>query len=1530
MISVHDRTATSFTATGVGVLDRDIINPVVSEELGGGFQLSFTYPAGGPAAAHLVPENIVSTPVPGLEARQGFRIHEVTTQLGSMLEVTCFHMFYDLAANLIADTFVVNQTPTAALTQILGSANTAHGFTASSSDTSSRASARIVRMPVAQALMDTGEDNSFASRWGGEITRDNWHIHHAHTRGQNRGVVIRDRKNLTGYQSTIDMSSVVTRILPIGYDGLLLPELYVDSEKIGNYQVPHIRVLRYQDVKAIKDPERPREDELPLEDALAELRRRARLEYTQACVDEPSASYTVSFMDLASTKEYADLATLETVELGDTLTVRHDDLGVALSARVVAYEYNPLTRQYISVDLGSVARSFTSVTRTVTNAVKTAEAATDLAGIALASADGKTTNYYGPTQPTSARLGDTWFRENGEQIEIWVYQITDTGQPGWVAVATDLNHAQLSAELDAARAEVAAAQQAADDAQATADQVGARLASAQVEIEQAKNDAAQAAATAQQVLADSGEIGRRLDEVENELATTRDEATRAGALADQINTASQQWASRLSQAEEDLADTATAVSSLDSRLDDVDAQAAQAAQELSSLNTRLSGVDQQISSLAADAQAAHNEAASAAQAAQAATQEAARAAGIADGKADVLIQAATPAASMRKASTLWIDTTGGANTPKRWDGTAWVPVTDGVARDAASKAASASSAAANAQAAADAAYALADSKPSDAEVAQLTQQAQAAAITAAKADATAKADKAKADALAAAATDATSKADAAKAAAIAAASADAATKAAQTLAQAQAALNAALAQARSEITTEIQTSANGKNTLTLSTSSPSGSGTRTGDTWWRHTGGVIIGQWTWNGTSWLATTLRHEVIASVDVNALVVSGTARMNEAAVKKIIGDAAFFKQLTTNKLLVAAPDNILPGGDIAAEPAWWPTQLTRTTDDKPTGYGASLVTSAGQETLMLTTADLFVPVTPGATYGFEIWIKADKPGSKFFLALLNQSGTHAGTASTVLTAGDSPVGSGAYLLNNVDVPTEWTRFSCRYTMSASTTQVRLGSAYFNHTNGTEQTAIISIGGIRLRPMTGATLIEDGAITTDKIAANAITATHVKAGAITSDKLTIAAGFITNAMIANAAITDAKISDLSAAKITTGTLAAARIAAGSITSDKLTIANGFIQTAMIADAAITDAKIANLSAAKITTGTLAAARIAAGSITSDKLTIAAGFITSAMIADAAITDAKIANLSAAKITTGTLAAARIAAGSITSDKLTIANGFIQTAMIADAAISSAKIASLDAAKITTGTLAAARIAAGSITADKLASNAIQVGLAGWTSTIRITPTAISWYSGTSLEGQITSSGMAFWYGTRKIGWMGEQYKLNYPDIRGITNALEYTGDFVDWSYKKSTTDTAYTSLFTLDPKGKFHGQSGIHLGTALYMHGWAAYTSGNRPLILQDATLTNVGTFAALATPSNKAKVVFGTNDLYVVTNSSYYNMTRLFDRVKDLMSRINTLINLLNKGWITSITDKGGGQISWSYYSNTGTTAMSTTLA
>lgn len=120
----------------------------------------------------------------------------------------------------------------------------------------------------------------------------------------------------------------------------------------------------------------------------------------------------------------------------------------------------------------------------------------------------------------------------------------------------------------------------------------------------------------------------------------------------------------------------------------------------------------------ATADSAAQSATDAATAARKANTAAAAAAGVANGKADVLIQSTAPDASMRKATTLWIDTTNGANTPKRWNGSAWAAVTDKAATDAANAAVKANDAAKTAQSTADKAATAAANAASQANQAQ--------------------------------------------------------------------------------------------------------------------------------------------------------------------------------------------------------------------------------------------------------------------------------------------------------------------------------------------------------------------------------------------------------------------------------------------------------------------------------------------------------------------------------------------------------------------------------------------------------------------------------------------------------------------------------------------------------------------------------------------------------------------------------------------------------------------------------------------
>ena len=62
----------------------------------------------------------------------------------------------------------------------------------------------------------------------------------------------------------------------------------------------------------------------------------------------------------------------------------------------------------------------------------------------------------------------------------------------------------------------------------------------------------------------------------------------------------------------------------------------------------------------------------------------------------------------------------------------------------------------------------------------------------------------------------------------------------------------------------VQASANGKNVITYSSASPSGSGTRVGDIWWQYSGATVIGQWAWSGSAWTSAPITNAVIANID------------------------------------------------------------------------------------------------------------------------------------------------------------------------------------------------------------------------------------------------------------------------------------------------------------------------------------------------------------------------------------------------------------------------------------------------------------------------------------------------------------------------------------------------------------------------------------------------------------------------------------------------------------------------------------------
>lgn len=356
MIRVYNSTERDFRKNGLQALDRLIIDPVISEAINGLYQFEFSIPIS--SSDHIEKENIIVAPTPTLDD-QAFRISQIRKTNG-MYYVTCYHIFYDLTHNMIEDINIVNSGASGALDKINEGCIDQHPFSFYTDIYNKVANCRLVRYNPVRALLGS-DDNTFINRWGGEIERNNFNITMKKRLGIDSSVKIMYKKNLIGYEADIDYTQITTKIMPKASDGLLLPEKYIKSPKINNYHTIKTKVIEYSDIK-VRDENSSDSEGMSRDEAYTEMRRRAWAEFSENHIDEPRANYKVNFIDLEMTKEFKHLKKLESVNLGDRLKVIHMEENLDISARVISYKYNPVSRRYIEIELGNVADKFTSIT----------------------------------------------------------------------------------------------------------------------------------------------------------------------------------------------------------------------------------------------------------------------------------------------------------------------------------------------------------------------------------------------------------------------------------------------------------------------------------------------------------------------------------------------------------------------------------------------------------------------------------------------------------------------------------------------------------------------------------------------------------------------------------------------------------------------------------------------------------------------------------------------------------------------------------------------------------------------------------------------------------------------------------------------------------------------------------------------------------------------------------------------------------------------------------------------------------------
>lgn len=279
------------------------------------------------------------------------------------------------------------------------------------------------------------------------------------------------------------------------------------------------------------------------------------------------------------------------------------------------------------------------------------------------------------------------------------------------------------------------------------------------------------------------------------------------------------------------------------------------------------------------------------------------------------------------------------------------------------------------------------------------------------------------------------------------------------------------------------------------------------------------------------------------------------SEIAANAVTANAVAAGAITTDKLTVTGGANILT--DPSFEGAYtaaciaglsYATQDTTSGNGSPTSLKIDATAATGTYRSVQLTA---LPVLPGdqLNLGIDYWVSADWAGTDISFQIRWET-----SAGAILSYGKAAVTS--------PVRSTWTRVTGTFTAPAAATVARIRVESGNGTAG-----FVRFDNGAVRPVLPGTQIQDGAITTVKIVADAILATQIAAGAVLTDKL--AANAVTAAKIAALTIT---ANEIAANAITVGKLAAGSVDATALSATAITgktITGGTITGSLIQTAA-------------------------------------------------------------------------------------------------------------------------------------------------------------------------------------------------------------------------------------------------------------------------------------------------------------------------------------------------------------------------
>ena len=362
---IYERNETDFSHNGYGFL-KDLIKCEVIEEDNGMFELEGECAISSFLFEYIQEENIIKAWASEELGEQLFRIYRVQKDLSGYITFNAQHITYDLLDNFIESIEAVNVTCENALNEIFKQCAYKTPFKGYS-DITHKGSIILQRVNPMEAIKGTRGSICDTFSNGPKVIKDNFNIRVNTKRGNNNNVLIAYKKNLTGFESEIDTSDLVTVIFPYATiqveeeiidtpesentastkdEVIQLPEKYIYSEYHKNYNNLKIMPIDFSG-----------DDVVDIES----LRKRANNYFKNSNCDVPNVNYKVEFIPLSKTVNYAEYKVLEDVNMCDTVIIRDYRFNLNIEAQVIKTTHCSLTKKLLSCELGNFKYSMSNI-----------------------------------------------------------------------------------------------------------------------------------------------------------------------------------------------------------------------------------------------------------------------------------------------------------------------------------------------------------------------------------------------------------------------------------------------------------------------------------------------------------------------------------------------------------------------------------------------------------------------------------------------------------------------------------------------------------------------------------------------------------------------------------------------------------------------------------------------------------------------------------------------------------------------------------------------------------------------------------------------------------------------------------------------------------------------------------------------------------------------------------------------------------------------------------------------------------------